>query len=329
MRRFLVRRILTIIPTLLAIAVTSFVLIQLPPGDFMTSYIAQLESTGTTLDESEILSLRQRYGLDDPLHVQFFKWFGNVLQGDFGISFLYNKPVSELIWERVALTFVLTFSTLIFTWAVALPIGVYSATHQYSAGDYFFTFIGFVGRGIPDFMLALILMWIALTSFGVSAGGLFSLEYRNAPWSWEKVMDLISHLWVPMIVLGTSNTASLIRIMRNNLLDELHRPYVETARSKGLSEVRLLWKYPVRLALNPFVSTIGWVLPSLISGATIVSVVLGLPTAGPLLLSALLSQDMFLAGSFVMILSVLTVFGTLISDILLAWLDPRIQFGNR
>jgi peptide/nickel transport system permease protein len=272
--------------------------------------------------------LRQRYGLDDPLYVQFFKWFGNVLQGDFGVSFLYNKPVAELIWERVALTIVITFSTLIFTWMVALPIGVYSATHQYSAGDYFFTLIGFIGRGIPDFMLALILMWIMLTSFGVSAGGLFSLEYRNAPWSWPKVWDLINHLWVPIIVLGTSNTADLIRIMRNNLLDELHRPYVETARSKGLGERRMLWKYPVRLALNPFVSTVGWVLPGLISGATIVSVVLGLPTAGPLLLSALLSQDMFLAGSFVMILSMLTVIGTLISDILLAWLDPRIQYNR-
>ena len=328
MRGFLIRRILSIVPTLLAIAVTSFILIQLPPGDFMTAYIAELESTGTTLDESEIVSLRQRYGLDDPIYVQFFKWFGNVLQGDFGVSFLYNKPVSELIWERVALTFVITFSTLIFTWVVALPIGVYSATHQYSAGDYLFTFIGFIGRGIPDFMLALILMWVALTSFGVSAGGLFSLEYRNAPWTWGKVWDLIGHMWVPIIVLGTSNTAGLIRIMRNNLLDELHRPYVETARSKGLSETRLLWKYPVRLALNPFVSTVGWVLPGLISGATIVSVVLGLPTAGPLLLSALLSQDMFLAGSFVMILSVLTVLGTLISDILLAWLDPRIQFNR-
>ena len=328
MFRFLIRRILSIIPTLLAIAVTSFILIQLPPGDFMTSYIAELESTGTVLDEAEILSLRQRYGLDDSLFEQFFKWFGNVLQGDFGVSFLYNKPVAELIWERVALTLVFTLSTLIFTWIVALPIGVYSATHQYSAGDYVFTFIGFIGRGIPDFMLALILMWVALSSFGVSAGGLFSLEYRNAPWSWGKIWDLINHLWVPIIVLGTSNTAGLIRIMRNNLLDELHRPYVETARSKGLSEPRLLWKYPVRLALNPFVSTVGWVLPSLISGATIVSVVLGLPTAGPLLLSALLSQDMFLAGSFVMILSVLTVLGTLISDILLAWLDPRIQFNR-
>ncbi len=326
MPQFIFRRILSTLVTLLAVAVTSFVLIQLPPGDFLTSYIAQLESTGTTLDEAEIASLRQRYGLEDPVYIQFFKWFGNVLQGDFGVSFQYNRPVNELIWDRLGYTFLISFATLMFTWIVALPIGIYSATHQYSFGDYFATLIGFIGRGIPDFMLALILMWIGLTVFGVSAGGLFSLEYRNAPWSWEKVLDLLSHLWVPIIVLGTSNTAGLIRIMRNNLLDELHKPYVETARSKGLSEYRLLWKYPVRLALNPFVSTVGWSLPTLISGDTIVAVVLGLPTTGPLLLGALLSQDMYLAGSFVLILSAFTVVGTFISDVLLAVLDPRIRF---
>ena len=326
MPQFIFRRILSTLVTLLAVAVTSFVLIQLPPGDFLTSYIAQLESTGTTLDEAEVASLRQRYGLEDPVYIQFFKWFGNVLQGDFGVSFQYNRPVNELIWDRLGYTFLISFATLMFTWIVALPIGIYSATHQYSFGDYFATLIGFIGRGIPDFMLALILMWIGLTVFGVSAGGLFSLEYRNAPWSWEKVLDLLSHLWVPIIVLGTSNTAGLIRIMRNNLLDELHKPYVETARSKGLSEYRLLWKYPVRLALNPFVSTVGWSLPTLISGDTIVAVVLGLPTTGPLLLGALLSQDMYLAGSFVLILSAFTVVGTFISDVLLAVLDPRIRF---
>src|SRR5690606_6127273 len=242
------------------------------------------------------------------------------------VSFQFNRPVSDLIWDRLGYTFIISFSTLMFTWIVALPIGVYSATHQYSFGDYFATLVGFIGRGIPDFMLALILMWIGLTVFGVSAGGLFSLEYRNAPWSWAKLADFISHLWVPIIILGTSNTAGLIRIMRNNLLDELHKPYVETARSKGLSEYRLLWKYPVRLALNPFVSTVGWSLPTLISGDTIVAVVLGLPTTGPLLLSSLLSQDMYLAGSFVLILSTFTVIGTFVSDILLAMLDPRIRF---
>ncbi len=310
---------------LFGISIVTFVLIQLPPGDFLTSYIAELESTGHVLDDAEIASLRNRYGLDSPLYAQFLKWFWNMIQGDFGVSFQWNKPVNELIWERLALTFIISLATLIFTWVVALPIGVYSATHQYAVSDYVITFFGFLGRGIPDFMLALILMWIGLIYLGTSAGGLFSLEYKQAPWSFAKVWDLLKHLWVPIIVLGTSNTAGLIRIMRNNLLDELHKPYVETARSKGLTEQRILWKYPVRIALNPFVSTVGWVLPTLISGATIVSVVLSLPTTGPLLLSALLSQDMYLAGSFVMILSTLTILGTLVSDILLAWIDPRIR----
>ncbi|MCC6453307.1 MAG: ABC transporter permease [Caldilineaceae bacterium] len=325
MVKFIVRRLLMTIPTLIAIAIVSFALIQLPPGDFMTSYIAQLESTGTILDDSQVASLRERYGLDQPIYEQFLKWSWNMLHGDFGVSFLWNKPVNELIWERLGLTFIISITTLMFTWVVALPIGVYSAVKQYSVGDYAVTFVGFLGRGIPDFMLALVLMYVMLTYFGISAGGLFSLEYRDAAWSWGKVWDLIQHLWVPIIVLGTSSTAGLIRITRNNLLDELHKPYVETARAKGVSEWRLLWKYPVRLALNPFISTVGWVLPTLISGSTIVSVVLSLPTTGPLLLNALLAQDMYLAGSFLFILSVFTVIGTLISDILLAWLDPRIR----
>ena len=325
MLKFILRRLLITIPMLFGISIVTFVLIQLPPGDFLTSYIAELESTGHVLDDAEIASLRNRYGLDSPLYAQFLKWFWNLLQGDFGVSFQWNKPVNELIWERLALTFIISLATLLFTWVVALPIGVYSATHQYSVSDYVITFFGFLGRGIPDFMLALILMWIGLIYLGTSAGGLFSLEYKQAPWSIAKVWDLLKHLWVPIIVLGTSNTAGLIRIMRNNLLDELHKPYVETARSKGLTEQKILWKYPVRIALNPFVSTVGWVLPTLISGATIVSVVLSLPTTGPLLLSALLSQDMYLAGSFVMILSTLTILGTLVSDILLAWIDPRIR----
>ena len=325
MLKFILRRLLITIPMLFGISIVTFVLIQLPPGDFLTSYIAELESTGHVLDDAEIASLRNRYGLDSPLYAQFLKWFWNLLQGDFGVSFQWNKPVNELIGERLALTFIISLATLLFTWVVALPIGVYSATHQYSVSDYVITFFGFLGRGIPDFMLALILMWIGLIYLGTSAGGLFSLEYKQAPWSIAKVWDLLKHLWVPIIVLGTSNTAGLIRIMRNNLLDELHKPYVETARSKGLTEQKILWKYPVRIALNPFVSTVGWVLPTLISGATIVSVVLSLPTTGPLLLSALLSQDMYLAGSFVMILSTLTILGTLVSDILLAWIDPRIR----
>jgi peptide/nickel transport system permease protein len=323
--QFVIRRVLWLIPTLIAIAVVSFVIIQLPPGDFMTSYIAQLESTGTVLDASEIQSLRNRYGLDDPMYVQFFKWVRNMFRGDFGVSFLWNKPVRELIWERLVLTFVISFFTLMFTWIVALPIGVYSAVNQYSSGDYIFTFLGFLGRGIPDFMLAMILMYLSIIWFGTSVGGLFSPEYRDAAWSWAKVRDLMEHLWVPILILGTSNTAVLVRVTRNNLLDELNKPYVEAARAKGLSEWRLIWKYPVRLALNPFISTLGWVLPALVSGSTIVSVVLSLPTTGPLFLQSLISQDMYLAGSFVLMLSVLTVIGTFVSDLLLAWLDPRIR----
>lgn len=326
MLQYIFRRILLLIPTLIAIAVISFVLIQLPPGDFLTSYIAQLESTGTTLQESEIAALKVRYGLDQPMYVQFLLWARGVLHGDFGMSFRWDKPVSTLIGERILLTFVVSFVALMFTWIVALPVGVYSATHQYSLGDYVFTAVSFIGRGIPDFMIALILMWIALSRFGISAGGLFSLEFREAPWSLAKVWDLLKHIWVPLIVLGMGGTAGLIRVMRATLLDELHKPYVTTARAKGLTERQLLWKYPVRLALNPFVSTVGWSLPGLISGTTIISVVLSLPTTGPLLLEALISQDMYLAGSFILILSVLTVIGTFISDILLAWLDPRIRY---
>ncbi len=329
MLQYLARRGLYLIPTLIAIAVVSFVLIQLPPGDYLTSYIAELGSRGTVLDESQIASLRQRYGLGEPLHTQFLKWIWGVIHGDFGWSFKWSKPVSELIGERLLLTFVVSLSTLMFTWVVAMPIGIYSATHQYSLGDYFFTMVSFIGRGIPDFVIALILMWISLSVFHISATGLFSADYRQAPWSMARVVDLLRHLWVPMIILGMGGTAGLIRILRANLLDELHKPYVVTARAKGLTERKLLWKYPVRLALNPFVSTIGWSLPALFSGATIISVVLSLPTNGPLLLDALLSQDMYLAGSFVLILSAATVIGTFVSDILLAWLDPRIRLGGK
>ncbi len=328
MLQYIGRRLLMLIPTLIAISIISFVIIQLPPGDFLTAYLGQLRTTGTELDESEIAAMRVRYGLDTPIYVQYAKWMWGVLHGDFGMSFLWNKPVSELIGERLALTFVISLTTLMVTWIIALPIGVYSATHQYSVGDYFFTAISFIGKGIPDFMIALILMWIALSKFGVSAGGLFSSAYREAPWSMAKVWDLLKHLWVPTIVLGLGGTAGLIRVMRANLLDELHKPYVNTARAKGLTERRTLWKYPVRLALNPFVSTVGFSLPGLISGATIISVVLNLPTNGPLMLGALTSQDMYLAGSFVLILSAATVIGTFISDILLAWLDPRIRLGR-
>jgi len=327
MLSYILRRILLTIPTVMVITVVTFIVIQLPEGDYLTNYIAQLQSTGTVLDVSEIEALKQRYGLDDPLYIQFFKWVGNMLHGDFGMSFQWNRPVRDLLGERMLLTVAISFSTLLFTWVVALPLGVYSATHQYSFLDYVMTFFGFIGRGIPSFMLALILMWISISQFGVSAGGLFSVEFRDAPWSWARVVDMLKHLWIPMLVLGIGGTAGLIRTTRANLLDELSKPYVETARAKGLTERRLLWKYPVRVALNPFVSTVGWALAGVISGGTIVSVVLSLPTAGPLLLDALLAQDMYLAGAFLLLLSILTVLGTLFSDILLVLLDPRIKFG--
>ena len=323
---FLVRRILMIIPTLFAISIVSFLIIQLPPGDFLTSYVSQLAAMGDLVDESTIQSLRDQYGLGQPIYVQYIRWMTNMAHGDFGRSMEWNRPVSELIGERLVLTFVLSLFTLLFTWIIAFPIGVYSAVRQYSIGDYIATFLGFLGLATPDFLFALVLMWIFFAYFNQSVGGLFSPEFNEQGWSLAKVWDLAKHLVVPMIVLGTSGTASLIRIMRSNLLDELHRPYVVTARSKGLSEMKLLFKYPVRAALNPFISTVGWYLPALVSGSTIVAVVLSLPTTGPLLLRALLSQDMYLAGSFIFFLSSLTVIGTLISDILLAWLDPRIRF---
>ncbi len=328
MLKFVVRRLLLFVPTLIAISIVIFFLIQLPPGDYLSTIIFQLEESGEEVDEALLAALRKRYGLDQPTYAQYLKWIGNiVLRGDFGYSMAHNRPVADLIWERLLWTLVISFSTLGFTWVMAFPVGVYSATHQYSVFDYIFTFLGFVGRGIPGFMLALLLMWIGYSVFDFGIGGLFSEEFRRAPWSVAKFVDLLEHLWVPLVVLGTGGTAGLIRITRANLLDELRKPYVITARAKGLPERRVIWKYPVRVTLNPFISSVGYVLPRLISGATIISVVLGLPTTGPLLLSALLSQDMYLAGSFLLMLSTLTVIGTLLSDILLAWVDPRIRFG--
>ena len=327
MFQFIIRRILYMIPTLFLISIVSFIIIQLPPGDYLTSLVATMASTGETVDRAALVALEQRYGLGQPVYVQYWKWIsGIVLRGDFGQSFEWNQPVSSLLWGRLALTFVLSLATLLFTWVVAFPIGIYSAVRQYSLGDYVTTVIGYVGLAIPNFLLALVMMYISFKYFNQSVGGLFSPEYQDAPWSMAKVIDMLAHLWIPVVIIGTAGTAGLIRIMRANLLDELHKPYVVTARAKGLSEYRLLIKYPVRVALNPFVSTLGWTLPTLVSGAAIISIVLSLPTTGPLLLRALMSQDMYLAGSFILMLSTLTVVGTLISDVLLAWLDPRIRY---
>jgi peptide/nickel transport system permease protein len=326
MFRFIVGRVAVMIPTIFIISIISFVIIQLPPGDYFYAWLAQMQEQGMNFDESILESLRARYGFDQPVIVQYFKWIGHVLQGDLGYSFHYKAPVSSLIGERLLLTLIITIGTLIFTWVVAFPIGVFSAIRQYSIGDYIATFVGFLGLAIPNFMLALILMFLGLKYFGFAVGGLFSMRFVDAAWSWARLVDMLEHIWVPIVVVGTAGTAGLIRIMRANLLDELPKNYVTTARAGGLAEWKVIMKYPVRVALNPFVSTIGWLLPQLISGATITSVVLSLPTTGPMLLQALRSQDMYLAGSFVFILSILTVIGTLISDILLALLDPRIRY---
>ena len=327
MLQFVIRRLLLMIPTLFAVSVVAFIIIQLPPGDFLTSYMANRAGAGETVEQDLIAAMNARFGLDRPIYVQYFMWISNIItKGDFGQSFAWNSPVNELLWGRMGLTVILSVSTLLFTWFIAFPIGIYSAVRQYSIGDYIASFFGFLGLAVPDFLLALVLMYIAFKYLNQSVGGLFSPEYVNAEWSTAKVLDLIGHLWIPMLILGLSGTASLIRVMRANLLDELRKPYVRTARAKGLPEWKVILKYPVRVALNPFVSTAGWLLPGLVSGSIIVAVVLSLPTSGPLLLSALQTQDMYLAGAFILLLSVLTMFGTLLSDIALAWLDPRIRY---
>jgi peptide/nickel transport system permease protein len=315
------------VPTVAAISVMAFIIIRLPPGDYLTTVIAQLSASGSPVDSGTIAALKDRYGLDQPGYVQYFHWIGGILlRGDFGLSFERNVPVTDLIWGRLGATFGISILTLLFIWMFAFPIGIFSAVRKYSFADYTFTFFGFIGLAIPNFLLALVLMYVSVRYFGQSVGGLVSPEMLDQPWGPEKVMDLIAHIWLPVFVIGASGMAALIRIMRANLLDELYKPYVVTARAKGMSEFRLLLKYPVRVALNPFLSTVGWMLPTLVSGEIVVSVVLSLPTTGPMLLRALLSQDMYLAGSIIMIASMMTVIGTLLSDILLAWVDPRIRY---
>lgn len=323
---FISRRILYMIPTVFLVSIVTFVIIQLPPGDYLDTLAAELSDSGG-LDTGTMQSLREQYGLGQPIYVQYWKWItGIVFEGDFGLSFEKNLPVSDLIWDRLAWTFAISLLTLLFIWITALPIGIYSAVRKYSAGDYIATFFGFIGLAIPNFLLALVMMYVAFKYFGQSVGGLVSPDYIDAPWTWDKFVDLLKHIWMPIVVVGTSGAAALIRIMRANLLDELYRPYVVTARAKGMSEFQLLLKYPVRVALNPFISTIGWILPTLVSGEIIVAVVMNLPTTGPMLLRALLVQDMYLAGSLILIVSLLTVLGTLVSDLLLAWIDPRIRY---
>jgi peptide/nickel transport system permease protein len=322
---YIVRRLILAILTTWAITVISFIIIQLPPGDYVTSYIASMSASGILVTESEAQALRVQYGLDQSIYVQYFKWMGMIAQGRFGMAIEWGRPVMDVIGDRLTLTVVISVAAIVFTWALALPIGIYSAVKRYSIGDYIATLIGFIGLAIPGFMLALIVMYIGFKYFNASIGGLFSAEMANAPWGWAKFVDLCKHLPIVAIVLGIGGTAQMIRIMRSNLLDELRKPYVMTARARGLSETRVILKYPVRVALNPFVSTLGYLFPYVVSGSIIVSMVLSLPTVGPLLLKALIAQDLFLAGTIVLMLGVMTVIGTFISDLLLMWIDPRIR----
>ena len=315
------------------LSILSFMIIQLPPGNYLDTYVLNLRNQGLIIDESEIERLTERYGLGKPLTVQYLSWMKNFIQhGDLGRSFgsygssMENKPVTDIILERLPATMIISIISTIVVWVIAIPIGIYSATHQYSLMDYVSTFIGFIGLALPNFLFAIIIMWVVFAQTGHAVTGLFSLEYRHVPWSIAKVIDMLKNIWVPVLVLATAGTAGLIRVMRANLLDELNKQYVVTARAKGLSEGRLLWKYPVRIAFNPIISTIGWLLPAIVGGEALVAIVLNLNTIGPVLLSAVLRQDMYLAGSIIMILSSLTLFGTLISDLALVWLDPRIRY---
>ena len=326
MLRFAVRRIALLFPMLFIASVITFAIIQAPPGDFLDDYIAELMEQGEAgFNRADVEYLREQYGLNDPLPIQYGKWFLNVLQWDLGLSLEWNKPVTELLNQRLLLTVILGLFTITFTWTMAIPIGILSAVKQYSWWDYIWTFISYLGVATPNFMIALVVIWMAFSYFGANLVGLFSSEYIDAPWSIAKVIDMLKHIWVPMLIVGTSGTARLTRIVRANLLDELSKPYVETARAKGVSEIKLLLKYPTRIALNPFVSTAGWELSELFSGSLIVATVMGLPTMGPLLLRALISQDMYMAGSMLLILTYLTLVGTLISDLALGLMDPRIR----
>lgn len=327
MLRYILTRIITMIPTLLIISALVFTIIELPPGDYFESYVAELRSMGETADLEEIEVLKERYGFDQPLYKRYFHWLGGLMVGDFGYSFEYRLPVNEVVGERLYLTILVSVVTIIFTWMVAFPIGIYSATHQYSWGDYGLSFLGMIGIAIPNFILALVMMYFANIWFGTSIGHLMDREYLNQPMSWDKFVSILEHLWIPVLIIGTAGTAGMVRRLRANLLDELKKQYVVTARAKGMAPRKLLLKYPLRMALNFFVSDIGSILPAVISGAEVTAIVLSLETTGPMLIKALQSQDMYLAGSFLMFLAFLTVIGVLVSDIALALLDPRIRFG--
>ena len=325
MVRYIIQRLLLIPVLLVLFSIMVFALVQAPPGDYLTTYIATLSASGSSMDQAQVDALKKQFGLDQPVHIQYLRWMQSLARGDLGLSLEYQRPNAELIGERLGLTIALALAAFIFTWIVAIPIGIYSATHRNSILDYVFTVINYTGVAIPNFMLALILMWLAYSYFDISITGLFSREFEQVPWSFAKVIDLLKHIWLPMIVIGIAGTARLTRVMRANLIDELNKPYMVSGRARGLSEWQLVMKYPVRLAINPLVSTIGWYLPELFSGSLIVATVMNLQNIGPLLLRSLTNQDMYLAGSILLIYCFLAIIGTLISDILLAWVDPRIR----
>jgi peptide/nickel transport system permease protein len=325
MLRYILQRLLLIPVLIFFFSVMVFALVQAPPGDYLTSYIATLSASGSSLDQAQIEALKQQFGLDQPVYIQYLRWVDSLLHGKLGLSLEYQRPNAELISERLGLTLVLALAAFVFTWIVAIPLGIYSATHRNTPLDYLTTVLNYIGVATPNFMLALILMWWAYSQFNISITGLFSREFEQAPWSFAKFIDLLKHIWLPMIVIGIAGTARLTRIMRANLLDELNKPYMISGRARGLSEWQLVTKYPVRLAINPLASTIGWYLPELFSGSLIVATVMNLQNIGPLLLRSLINQDMYLAGGILLIYCFLAIIGTLISDILLAWLDPRIR----
>lgn len=326
MKSYIVHRLLYIFVVLITVSIVAFIIIQLPPGDYGTYYVAEIERTGQILSDAEIAAIRKQFGVDLPLYLQYFKWVGGLIHGDFGKSLNWKQPVIKLVAQRLPITVTISLFTLIFTYIMAVPIGIYSATHQYSISDYTFTTIGFVGLATPNFLLALILMFMFHKYFGLSIGGIFSSEYIEVSWSVAKFIDMLKHLPIPIIVIGTAGAAGLIRVMRGCLLDELKKQYVITARAKGVAERTILFKYPVRMAINPIVSTIGWVLPGIVSGGTITEIVLSIQGTGPLLFGALLNQDIYLSASLIIFLTFLTVIGTFISDILLVWIDPRIRY---
>ena len=325
MLQYIVKRTLVLIPLLLALSIVVFIIIQLPPGDYLTTYINQLRSTGMEVTEDQIKALEARYGFDQPMYIQYLKWMKNLLKGDMGYSFVYNRPVNALVGSRLPATIAISLVSTILIWLIAFPIGFYSATHKYSFGDYAFTGISFFGVSVPEFLLAILIMYLYFLVTRKYAGGLYSDVYAGKPWTWDKIVDMLKHVWIPLLVIAITGTAGLFKTFRANLLDELGKPYVKTARAKGVSNMRLLIKYPVRIALMPFIATVGWMLPGLISGQTVLSMVLSLPTVGPLLITALQNQDMYLAGSIVFVMGLMAMIGTLVSDILLAVTDPRIR----